>query len=119
MQRGCRAEPQLNDDNEHNLFEFDGAHANAIVRGLAVKAPFCGPTLQFLLSQIATKAFAVKFLGAFGQFCGLNARRACFPEQGRNGAPEAFATCLPRPGVATRALRIKCVRLWSVAWKTR
>jgi hypothetical protein len=38
MQRGCRAEPQLNDDNEHNLFEFDGAHANAIVRGLAVKA---------------------------------------------------------------------------------
>ena len=23
MQRGCRAEPQLNDDNEHNLFEFD------------------------------------------------------------------------------------------------
>jgi hypothetical protein len=56
MQRGCRAEPQLKDDNEHNLFAFDCG-----------KSPFCGPTMQFLLSQIATKAFAVKILGAFGQ----------------------------------------------------
>jgi hypothetical protein len=29
--------------------------------------PSCGPTMQFLPSHIATEAFAVKILGAFGQ----------------------------------------------------
>jgi len=38
MQRGCRAQPKLIDDDEHILFEFDGAHANPMVRWLAAKA---------------------------------------------------------------------------------
>jgi hypothetical protein len=40
--------------------------------------------MQLLLSQVATKAFAVKILGAFGQFYGLKARRAGFLRQRRN-----------------------------------
>jgi hypothetical protein len=60
--------------------------------------------MQFLLSQIATKAFAVKILGAFGQFCGLKARRARFPRQRSNGAIAGALSsimrdrCLPASG---------------------
>src|SRR5271169_279076 len=42
------------------------------------QAPFCGPMTSFWLSHLSTEAFAVKILGAFGQFCVLKARPAAF-----------------------------------------